>query len=205
MTQADIDAYVESQTETYFSRESTNERWKNGQLWFLSSWISMDSHASRILDCACGDGVALGWFRERGFSTVEGIEINKEKAEAARAHGYVVHNLDMHDLSSLAYRTFDLVYSSHTLEHAYDPARVLREFWCLLKTQGRLLIVLPFPDSGPLDAHCGKRILGTEADDGGAAVIGFVSAQGFKLVRSKRNDVREPEIWLEFAATAATD
>lgn len=201
MTQTEIDAYIEAQTVTYASRESSNDRWKNGQLWFLSSWmhVSTDSYARRVLDCACGDGVALNWLCARQFHA-DGVELCKEKAKAARAHGHCVYSLDMHDLSSLAAEQYDLVYSSHTLEHAYDPARVLQGFRRLLKSQGRLLIVLPFPDSGPLDAHCGKRILGTETDDGGAAVIQFISDQGFQLVRSKRDDVREPEIWLEFTA-----
>lgn len=49
-------------------------------------------------------------------------------------------------LSTLPAASYDFVLSCHMLEHAANPLRALREWWRLLKTGGKLLLILPHRD-----------------------------------------------------------
>ena len=46
-------------------------------------------------------------------------------------------------LAKLGKRQFDLVYSSHTLEHVWDPTAALRGWWDRVKPGGHLLVIVP--------------------------------------------------------------
>ena len=150
-----------------------------------------------ILDCACGDGVGLRVFKELGFKIVAGVEYDEEKADKASETGCPVYNYDFHNLTPLLF-TYDVVYSSHSLEHALYPDIVLREFHRVLEPNGVLFLVLPFPDTGTLEAHVAKEILGTVEDDGGAKVVAYIESMGFELINKQFDSFREPEIWLTF-------
>lgn len=193
--------YIDLQIVKYHSFESDLPRWKEGQKRFLEDFFEVHTDA-KILDVACGDGVGLSWFKDNGYTSVMGFDASERKAERARVYGYPVGVGDMHQLP---YETgqFDVVYSSHTLEHALSPATVLDEFYRILKPEGILIVVLPYPDGGPDDAHVGKYILKTDTksadEEGSLGVINFLSSRGFCCNRVKEDDFREPEIWLRLS------
>ena len=56
---------------------------------------------------------------------------------------------DVTDLSIFASESFDLCFSSHTLEHIEDYKKALREWWRLVKTGGYLVLYLPHKDFYP--------------------------------------------------------
>jgi hypothetical protein len=58
--------------------------------------------------------------------------------------------------------------------------------------------VLPYPDSGPDDAHNGKYILGTNVSDSGRTVVSFFESFGFTTLSVEFDSFRESEIWLKF-------
>lgn len=189
--------YRDSQLIDFKSHESNNEVWSAGQKRFIiEQFIGRYPQGAQILDISCGDGVGLREFWANGFTKVEGFEWDTEKVEKARQYGYRVHQGDMHDLSGFPPQSFDVVYSSHTLEHAINPKKVLQQFRHVLRADGELVLVLPFPDTGPDRAHCGKYILGTDADDGGEKLTAFLFEAGFAAVNKKFDSFREPEIWL---------
>ena len=196
------DESLQLQTGKYCSLETDNERWREGQRRAVTRLFNGVSRKRRILDIACGDGVGLKCFRELGFTEVTGVEFNKTKADMARKHGYEVHELDMHDLSQFDDLSFDVVYSSHTLEHAYELAKVIEELHRVLTNDGELHVILPFPDPGVhnMEAHSAKHVLGTEIDDRGEKVVAFFEQRGFQLVEKQFDDFREPEIWLRFSS-----
>jgi len=103
---------------------------------------------------------------------------------------------DMHKLTIFADETFDVVYSSHTLEHAYSPITAIKEFRRILKPNGLLYVVLPFPDKGPEDAHGGKFELNTHQNSP-LAVCSVFENCGFSLKSMHTDQYREPEIWLD--------
>ena len=106
----------------------------------------------------------------------------------------------MHDLSCFTDRSFDIVYSSHTIEHAYHPRRVVKELTRVLRSDGELIVVLPYPDTGTENdpAHGAEYELGTNVADGGMKVVSFFARHPLRLTSKEFDDFREPEIWLRF-------
>jgi SAM-dependent methyltransferase len=189
--------YKEMQFIKYKSHEFEIPRWYEGQKRFIQEWMSDIDKESKILDVACGDGVGLRYFKEFGYTNLVGIEYEKEKATNALSYGYPVYKSDMHNLDCCETSSFDVIYSSHTVEHSYDPKIVISEFKRILKDNGKLVIVLPYPDTGPIDAHCGKLILSTDKEDSALGVRKFFQENGFKILDWKLDNFREPEIWLK--------
>lgn len=193
--------YAALQKGRYQSFESENARWREGQRRFIEKNFSSAPKSAKILDIACGDGVGLHVFREMHFTDVTGVEFNPKKADRARLSGYPVQSVDMHDLSCFPDQAFDVVYSSHTIEHAYHPKRMIEELVRVLKESGELIVVLPYPDETTKNdlAHGAKYELGTNIDDGGRTVISVFESLGLRLKTLAFDKFREPEIWLTFA------
>jgi SAM-dependent methyltransferase len=183
--------YKNNQQVVYRSYESDSKHWAEGQRRFITMWL-LPYKNHKILDVACGDGVGLKYFEELGFWGVTGMEFEETKVLRARESDYKVIQQDFHDPIEEHY---DLIYSSHSLEHALKPDVVLKNFHdhC-----NELILVLPYPDVGPIEAHCAKKILGTDKNDDGKAVIDYISNFGFKLKKKQFDSFRETEIWLHF-------
>lgn len=192
------DDYVKLQKTKYRSFESKVDRWQEGQKRYILSEFSDINRNSKIVDIACGDGVGLREFKKLGFKDIAGVEFESEKAKIARKTGYKVFEDDMHNLVSLKDSQFDIVYSSHTVEHSYYPKKLMKEFRRILKKKGRLYVVLPYPDTehGNDAAHGAKFELGTNKKDNGQSVIKFFKDNKFKLVDMKLDTFRQQEIWL---------
>jgi 2-polyprenyl-3-methyl-5-hydroxy-6-metoxy-1,4-benzoquinol methylase len=192
--------YADLQRNRYQSFESEDSHWREGQRRFIAQQFVNAPRDAAILDIACGDGVGLSCFRDMGFTGVTGVEFNAAKAERARSCGFPVHCYDMHDLSQLQGGSFDVVYSSHTIEHAYYPRRALKELTRMLRRNGEMIVVLPYPDQRTENdpAHGAKYELGTNVADGGTKVTVFFARHGLRLVAKAFDDFREPEIWLRF-------
>lgn len=190
--------YLFFQKNKYCSFESENPKWKHGQQRYLSIKFEDLNRDLKILDIACGDGVGLKHLRNMGFKNIMGVELNETKASIALQGGFNVISADMHNLHNIDDKEFDVVYSSHTLEHAYEPGKVVNEFNRILKKTGLLIIVLPYPDLNIHndEAHGGKYELGTNVIDNGETVVIFFKNKGFNLIEKTFDNFREPEIWL---------
>jgi SAM-dependent methyltransferase len=186
--------YKQLQTEKYKSFESDHQQWRKGQERFIHmNFLNLD-HNLKILDLGCGDGVGLMYFRLLGFHNVTGVEFCAEKAEKARRHGYPVSEIDMHNLSTIYNESMDVVYSSHSLEHTWDPIQVLENIHRILKPGGTFFLVLPYPDTGPEDAHCGKLILQSHLHDN-AESLGKLLMRYFTITKVVFDSYRESEVW----------
>jgi len=115
----------------------------------------------KILDVGCGDGVALNWFKNNGYVFVEGIDGNPNKLKLANKVGFVTYKGDIHNLSNIIKNKYDIIYCSHVLEHMFSVDVVIEEFKKRLNENGIIIIIVPYPDHGPDDAHCGKYYLKT--------------------------------------------
>lgn len=195
---SNYEKYVYLQTVKYMSHEDEHSVWKDGQLRFLESITSMMPADGKVLDVGCGDGVSLVKLNELGFSAV-GIDFNQQKLDIAASKDCIVKNCDMHDLNIFFHDEFDVIISSHSLEHAYDPEKVLSEFNRILKKDGLLFIVVPFPDVADyaIEAHVGRDILGTsDPIDGKIKIIQLLNKYNFTVSSIKEDSFREPEIWI---------
>ncbi|MFQ5685372.1 MAG: class I SAM-dependent methyltransferase [Candidatus Scalindua sp.] len=109
----------------------------------------LDSHSIskgvRILDVGCGKGVALEYFRSKGFSPI-GITLNDEDLSVCKQKGYEVYEMDQSFLD-FNDEKFDLIWCRHCLEHSVFPYLTLIEFFRVLKHKGYLYIEVPAPDT----------------------------------------------------------
>jgi len=184
----------ELQKTKYCSFESQNAHWALGQERYIQNKFGYVSRDVKILDAACGDGVGLKVFKEMGFTNVTGIEFNPAKAIVASKYGYPVFTLNLSNLQEFD-KEFDIIYSSHSLEHLAYPANTLQEFKRICKSY--MLIVLPYPDLNNDEAHLGKFQLGTKVEDNGKTVCEFFEGRGFTILSKEFDSFREPEIWLK--------
>ena len=65
----------------------------------------------------------------------------------ANAEGFDTEDGDANRvLDFLKGESYDTVYSSHCLEHMFDPPQALRQWWALIKPGGYLVLVVPDED-----------------------------------------------------------
>ncbi len=190
------DNYFYNQTVLGQSHEDDNPIWSTGQLRFIDYIKAFLDPASKILDCACGDGIGLVELSRLGHQSF-GMDISEEKLKRASAKSQSVKFGDMQNISDFPEIVFDAIMSSHTLEHAHNPQAAVENFKKVLRPKGKLFVVLPFPDPGSWndDIHIGKYALHTDGDDE-QRVISFFTDNGFSLLDTIRDSYREPEIWI---------
>jgi 2-polyprenyl-3-methyl-5-hydroxy-6-metoxy-1,4-benzoquinol methylase len=202
------DNYIEWQCKTGCSFESDSERWSTGQEKYIDRMFNSLDRELSILDVCAGDGVGLRYLRKLGFTSVLGVEVNDEKIKRATDSNCCVikHDICCSPFSEDYEDSFDIVYSSHTLEHVLNPEYTIRNLYRLLKKSGKLLVVLPYPDyaSGSTQTkhsfmvHCGGVPLKLNIGDSGESTVKIFEDIGFKLVCKEFDHYREPEIWLTF-------
>ena len=198
---ADYLSYEYAQKVKFKSHEIDVPKWEEGQMRFIKRWFNEYDKSLSILDISCGDGVGLRQFKKLGFLNVVGADFEEEKIKLASKTGYTTYLADFHKLDMFQDNEFDIVYSSHSLEHSYNPKAVISEFKRILITNGHLILVLPYPDADDwnLCAHCAKHEIGTNKNDNAKTIIRYVECFGFKLLKKEFDQFREPEVWLCFS------
>lgn len=200
MNQRTYEEYLKLQLQTLESFESNHSKYQEGQdkaidLLFTEAKVEkLDS----ILDICCGDGVGLRKLKKDNYQHVYGVELNKRKYEIAEQIGYPVSNIDFHDLSIFQDDSFDVVYSSHSIEHAYDAKKVISELIRVLKKAGKLIVIIPYPDKQENGGHDARIQIKSNIEDSGKSVREYFESFGLTTVFQKIDSFREPEIWFIF-------
>jgi SAM-dependent methyltransferase len=101
------------------------------------------SNEAIVVDVGCAKGGLLWFLKQRGFSRLQGVEIDPRCVEYARSR----FGLDVHE-GSVANLPFgdnevDLLIYNHVLEHLDDPLSALREAGRVLKHGGLLFVEVP--------------------------------------------------------------
>ena len=177
---------------------------------FYRLWLALDGDISfharpghgRLIDIGCNEGRGLVLYAKSGFTTVEGLETNPVAAAAARARGFTVHGGALEDLRPA--EPYDVAVLSNVLEHARDPAEMLRQVRAILKPGGEVWISCPNAASW-LRALFGRRWINwhvpfhivhfTEQSLGRA-----LEAGGFATVARGQ---ATPALWVAHSALAA--
>ncbi len=94
----------------------------------------VDLAACSVLCIGCRNVAELDYFRAKGATAVTGIDLYSERPE--------ILVMDMHHLE-FADGRFDVIYSSHSLEHAYDVQRVAAEIVRVAKPDALVAIEVP--------------------------------------------------------------
>ncbi|MGV8952325.1 MAG: class I SAM-dependent methyltransferase [Cypionkella sp.] len=99
-----------------------------------------------MLDVGCGEGYALAFFKELGWS-VRGLDYSRAGLESKNGHcaadlvdGDVVQLLKNEQAASNSY---DLIWLQNVLEHVIDPVALLNSLRQLVKPGGVLVVTVP--------------------------------------------------------------
>jgi len=95
---------------------------------------------AQVLEIGSGTGYMLGKIRER-FPRAVGLEVE------GSAYASADSSINLYDGRTIPYPDgqFDLVFSSHVLEHVYDLPGFLREVRRVLKESGSAVHIIPSP------------------------------------------------------------
>jgi len=104
----------------------------------------LPSHAGRLLDVGCGNGVFLQRAAQAGWD-VKGIEPDARAVDAARRTGLDVIEGTLDSVGDLG--MFDVITASHVIEHVHDPSAFLRQIFERLRPGGRVWLATPNVDS----------------------------------------------------------
>lgn len=96
---------------------------------------------ARLLDVGCGNGGFLMLARAMGWDA-DGVDFDECAAAQARSQGFHVVVGGVEALSE-QHDVYDVITSSHVLEHVPDPAAHLRTLFSLLKPGGVLWLQTP--------------------------------------------------------------
>lgn len=108
----------------------------------LSSFVNL--RGAKVLDCGCGQGVALEQFENLGANSV-GTTFG-EDCRVCREKGFEVYEMDQSFLD-FPQNTFDVLWCRHALEHSLFPLFTLRGFRDVLKPEGIMYLEMPAPDT----------------------------------------------------------
>lgn len=95
-----------------------------------------------LLDFGCGNGGMLPHYA-KFVASVEAVEINEAARKMAEGYDFKIYP----SLSAIgAGMKFDVIVSSHVLEHVPNPCETLRILRGLLAPEGRFIALLPIDD-----------------------------------------------------------
>lgn len=212
-TQAELQALYERHY-NFGGEGETGSAWARLRALFLSSPLyrlmlradgDVSFHArrgqGRLLDVGCNEGRGLSIYAANGFRA-EGLELNRVAAEAARAKGFVVYDVDVAQLRPSA--PYDVVVLSNVLEHAREPRKMLAAIRRILVPGGEVWISLPNHRSwlrGLFGRHWVNWHLPFHIVHFDAATLRrALSESGFTVIEERQVT---PALWVALSAIAA--
>ncbi|MEH2215736.1 MAG: class I SAM-dependent methyltransferase [Nostoc sp.] len=99
------------------------------------------NHGS-LLDYGCSWGYGVNQFNQAGYDAV-GFEISKSRSEYGRKHLSVKILDELLDLEQFQPHSFDIIHTSHVLEHLPELTQAFSLFQKLIKPTGYLIIFVP--------------------------------------------------------------
>lgn len=130
-----------SNDELAYFRAKLEQRWA-----VLQHHHAPEICPARLLDVGCGEGYALAFFRERGW-TVKGLDFSSAGVES-RNPG-CMDALSIGDVFVLmkdeiaAGETYDVVWLQNVLEHVLDPLELLKSLRKLVAPGGLAVVTVP--------------------------------------------------------------
>ncbi len=169
-------AYVETQLDRSLSRRENDPG--VGQRILVDSAASIAPPNAAVLCVGCRNGLELEAFRAKGIGDVRGIDLFSQRPD--------VLVMDMHDMS-FADDSFDIVYTSHSLEHAFDVDQAVREMVRVARPSAVIAVEVPIAHKGSaadLVVFDGIEMLERVFGD----AVGDVLLREEEPARSARND-----------------
>jgi len=122
----------------------------------MDTLLSNSTGIKNVLDVGCRDGNTLCLWEQKGINVI-GMDISPNCVKYALSKGRNVILGDAHELSELLDSPeqfpvnyfekgpvkFDAITALHSLEHCYDPEKVLKEFYKCVNKGGYIAIRVP--------------------------------------------------------------
>ncbi|HEY3104446.1 MAG TPA: class I SAM-dependent methyltransferase [Pyrinomonadaceae bacterium] len=99
-----------------------------------------------IIDVGCGWGQFLSWLRNRGFNTLQGIDLGAEQVAQCRSLGFRAEQvIDSAAFLKARPAQFDLVTMHHIIEHVdpFQGLELVRAAYDSLRPNGRIIVQTP--------------------------------------------------------------
>lgn len=168
--------YLETQLDRSLSKRRNDPG--IGQSILVEAATAVASPTARVLCVGCRNGMELDAFRARGLTDVRGIDIFSQRED--------IVVMDMHAMT-FPDDSFDVVYSSHSLEHSFDVDTVARELVRVARPGATLAVEVPVAHKGSaadLVVFDGVEMLERVFGD----AVGEVALREEEPARSPRND-----------------
>lgn len=121
-------------------KDLLNQRYKRA-FDIISSYVDKNSP---LLDVGCRAGHCMAYFKNNGFLDVHGVDISERGIKCVNNHGMKGYKLDAHEMNNLLNAEYyGTVLMLHSLEHCYNPIKVLCGVSKLMISGGFLFIEVP--------------------------------------------------------------
>jgi 2-polyprenyl-3-methyl-5-hydroxy-6-metoxy-1,4-benzoquinol methylase len=123
-------------------------RWGKAYRWYLRGWLPERKDAS-IVEFACGRGQLLQFFKQHGYSNLQGVDISPDQVALARQVVPNVAQANVLDWLAAREQQFDLMVALDLIEHFTrdEVLQFLDLCFAALKPGGRLILQTPNADS----------------------------------------------------------
>lgn len=138
--------YIKKQA--YGSSPSRGSKWGAREQRIIEEYESY--FKGKILVVGCNDGLDLLHLKSKGFDC-EGIDIDKTKLQTALKDNLKVH-FAFQEGMPFKDKSFDTIFSCHTLEHSYNAKKALKEYQ---RVASRAIVIVPIEEGKkPNKVHC---------------------------------------------------
>ena len=95
----------------------------------------------KFLELGAGSGEMLNQFKNLGFD-VEGLDLDPKAVKNAKQKDLKIYHGDIFS-KKFKENTYDIIFSSHFIEHVPDPIKVIKESLRILKKDGTFVAITP--------------------------------------------------------------
>jgi SAM-dependent methyltransferase len=176
-----FDAYLFEQLEHTLTKKRLFGRRKTSSVPFIDivdRQVGLKDKA--VLCIGARNEDEINCFRAKGVAKVVGIDLYSDHP--------AILVMDMHDLK-FADHSFDVVYSRHSFEHAYDKRKAAAEFARVVRTSGVVAIEVPGRFKGGADVN-----LFGDVGDVKAPFEGFISSVIYEEYSKKEDNTHKMDI-----------
>ena len=142
--------HVSSSTDSFYRQSQTefDDLW----FWSVACRVARKAKTGRVLDVGCGNGMLLRHFKAMGWHCF-GLDVSPWARKYAKLYDYALYDREIEE-DYLPENYFDLVVSTSTLEHVYDPYEHLKSIMRVLKPGG-IVYIAGVPNFGSVSVKLG--------------------------------------------------
>jgi len=142
--------HVSSSTDSFYRQSQTelDDLW----FWSVACRVARKAKTGKVLDVGCGNGMLLKHFKSMGWDCF-GLDVSPWAKRYAEEYGYVLYDEEI-ERNYLPDNYFDLIVSTSTLEHIYDPVNHVKAMLRVLKPGG-YIYVAGVPNYGSVTVRMG--------------------------------------------------